>query len=123
MERIFLAVVGVAYILLAIWCSIAPGRTSQAVGFNLQPGSGQSEFLAVYGGLEFALGIVFLLPLIRSEQTLFSLQVCLVVHVCLVLFRSIGFFTFTGIEAKTYVLAAVEWAIFVAALVLWWRFE
>jgi hypothetical protein len=113
----------VAYITLAVWCSLAPGKTSQAVGFNLQPGSGQSEFLVVYGGLELALGIIFLLPLVRSDQTLFSLQACLIVHACLVLFRSIGFFAFTGIETKTYVLAIVEWMIFLAALVLWWRYR
>ena len=123
MERIFLAFVGVAYIVLAIWCSVAPKTTSQAVGFNLRPGSGQSEFLVVYGGLELALGILFLLPLIRNEQTLFSLQACLIIHACLVLFRSLGFVSFTGIETKTYILAMVEWGIFFAALVLWWRFK
>ncbi len=51
MERIFLAIVGAAYILLAGWCSLMPDKTSKAVGFTLQPGSGQSEFLTVYGGL------------------------------------------------------------------------
>ena len=123
MERVFLAIVGVAYIALAVWCSVAPGKTSQAVGFDLQPGSGQSEFLVVYGGLELALGILFLLPQLRNEQTLFSLQACLIVHAGLVVFRSIGFITFTGVGAKTYFLAAVEWTIFVTAFVLWWRFK
>lgn len=44
MPRIFLAIVGLAYILLAAWCSLMPDKTSKAVGFTLQPGSGQSEF-------------------------------------------------------------------------------
>ena len=39
------------------------------------------------------------------------------------LFRSMGFFAFSGIETKTYVLAAVEWVIFLGALTLWWRFK
>ena len=123
MERIFLSLVGLVYVLLAIWCSVAPGKTSQTVGFEIQPGSGQSEFLVVYGGLELALGLIFLLPLARSDHTLFSLQACLVVHACLVLFRTIGFFVFAGIETKTFVLAAFEWGIFLSALVLWWRFQ
>jgi len=123
MERIFLAIVGLAYLLLAVWCSLAPAKTSQAVGFGLHPGSGQSEFLVVYGGLEAALAIVFLLPLVRADQTLFSLQACLIIHVCLVLFRSIGFVAFEGIDTKTYALAAVEWVIFLGALILWWRFK
>jgi hypothetical protein len=44
MARIFLAIVGAAYILLAAWWS------------------GRSEFLTVYGGLELARGITFLRP-------------------------------------------------------------
>ena len=123
MERVFLAIVGVAYIALAVWCSVAPGKTSQAVGFDLQPGSGQSEFLVVYGGLELALGILFLSPLVRNEQTLFSLQACLIIHACLVVFRSIGFAAFSGIEIKTYFLAVVEWIILLTALFFWLRFK
>ncbi len=71
--RAFLAIVGLAYLLLAGWCALNPNQTSASVGFTLQKGSGQSEFLTVYGGLEFALGVVFLVPLIRPANTSFSL--------------------------------------------------
>ena len=37
MARIFLAIVGAAYILLAVWCSLIPDKSSMAVGFTLQP--------------------------------------------------------------------------------------
>ena len=43
--KIFLAVVGLVYLALALWCSIDPKTTSEKVGFQLQPGSGQSEFV------------------------------------------------------------------------------
>jgi hypothetical protein len=115
-ERIFLAVVGVAYLILAIWCSVRPAQTSQAVGFSLTPGSGQSEYFVVYGGMEFGLGIVFLLPLLHPEQASFALLACLIIHACLVLFRSLSFFQFDGIQMTTYFLAAVEWLIFLGAL-------
>ncbi len=115
-ERIFLGIVGIAYLGLAIWCSIRPGQTSQSVGFTLTPGSGQSEFLVVYGGLELGLGIVFLIPLFRSETTWHALAACAIIHGCLVLFRSIGFILFSGIHATTYVLAIVEWLIFLGSL-------
>ena len=52
MTRIFLTVVGLIYLLLSIWCSVDPASTSRSVGFTLQTGSGQSEFLVIYGGLE-----------------------------------------------------------------------
>lgn len=120
MPRIFLSAVGVAYIILAAWCAIMPQRTSKAVGFALQPGSGQSEFLTVYGGLEFALGIVLLWPLFKPAEIAFPLLVCLIVHGSLVLFRTVGFFLYSGIPTTTYVFAAAEWTIFLGAGVLYW---
>ena len=112
MTRSFLALVGLAYIVLAAWCTLAPAKTSKAVGFSLAGPGGQSEFLTVYGGLELALGIVFLWPLFRPEATVFSLFVCLVLHACLVLFRAAGFVLYSGFPATTYYLAATEWGIF-----------
>src|SRR5829696_6288016 len=101
-ERIFLAIVGIAYLLLALWCALRPSQTSASVGFTLTPGSGQSEFLVVYGGLELGLGIVFLWPLIDTNATWFVLIACLIIHACLVLFRSISFFLYSGIHTTTY---------------------
>lgn len=118
MMRFFLTLIGIIYVLFAIWCAVAPDATSQAVGFIVKPGSGQSEFLTVYGGLELALGIVFLWPLYQKEVTRFSLYVCMIVHGCLVLFRTIGFFVFTGFGSTTYSLAGGEWLIFLMSLTL-----
>jgi len=117
--KVFLSVVGVAYIALAIWCAIRPEQTSRSVGFELQPGSGQSEFLVVYSGLELAIGIVFLLPLVRDEYLPFALLLCLIVHACLALFRTISFAMFAGIPNTTYFLAVGEWVILLGAA---WRF-
>lgn len=114
--RLFLAAVGITYLYLAAWCSLKPGETSQLVGFDLKPGSGQSEFLAVYGGLELGLACVLLLPLIRPKQVESSLLVCLIVHACLVLFRSVSFFLYRDIQAMTYKLAVGEWIIFLGAV-------
>lgn len=121
MTRAFLTIVGVAYVALAAWCSVAPKQTSQSVGFSLTPGSGQSEFLVVYGGLELALGLIFLWPLWRPQEVVFPLLVCMIVHGCLVLFRTMSFFLFSGISGMTYGLAVVEWIIFLGAAILWWR--
>lgn len=117
-SRFLLAFVGIAYLGLGIWCAVAPEKTSKAVGFALQPGQGQSEFLTVYGGLEVALGLLFLWPLYKSEEVAFPLFACLVVHGSLVLFRTIGLFIYTGFETTTYGLAGLEWAIFLTTAVL-----
>jgi len=118
--RIFLAIVGAAYLALSIWCSVSPVSTARSVGFDLHPGSGQSEYLVIYGGLQLALACVFLWPLYRRRDLSFCLSVCLIVHACLMLFRTLGFLAFTDIGTTTYVLATVEWAIFLLAGWFWW---
>jgi hypothetical protein len=115
MARWFVSAVGAAYLLLAAWCAVSPAQTSAAVGFVLQPGAGQSEFLTVYGGLEFALGTVFLWPLLRPSDIRFPLFLCWWVHGCLVMFRTAGFVMYADIPTTTYALAAVEWFIFLGS--------
>ena len=121
MSRIFVALVGVLYVLLGLYCAILPARASKAVGFGLNGGAGQSEFLTVYGGLEVGMGLVFLLPLLRPMDTEFALRACLIIHGCLVLFRTIGFFAFRDIASTTYNLAIGEWVIFLASAIFWWQ--
>jgi hypothetical protein len=112
MVRIYLAVVGIAYLFLGIWCSVAPGQTSKSVGFDLRPGSGQSEYLVVYGGLELAIGLFLIWPIFGASDPSAALRFCLILHGCLVLFRTMSFFLFSEVHTTTYVLAGVEWAIF-----------
>ncbi len=123
MTKIFLSVVGGLYVFLGVYCALLPARASQTVGFELIAGSGQSEFLTVYGGLEVGMGLVFLWPLWRSAETEFALKACLIIHACLVLFRGIGFGVFHEISPATYKLATGEWVIFLANLFLWQRWK
>lgn len=120
-ERAFLTAVGVLYAALAAWCAVAPASTSATVGFELKGGSGRSEFLTVYGGLELGLALVFLLPAMLNRHTREAVLACLVIHACLVATRSISFLLFSGIGPSTYKLAAGEWVIFLASLAVWWR--
>lgn len=121
MTRIFLAAVGVAYLFLAGWCSVLPARTSESVGYQLKPGSGQSEYLVIYGGLELALGIIFLWPLYDSSTVPFALLTCLILHACIVLFRMISLCLYSGIGMTTFVLAVVEWIILICTALLFWN--
>ena len=115
--KIFLAITGALYLILAAWCSIAPATTSDKVGFELKPGSGQSEFLVIYGGLEVAMAIIFLLPFFRAEYLHSSLLACVVIHACLVAFRTVSFFLYRDIPSLTIKLAIGEWVILIIAVV------
>lgn len=121
MARVFLAIVGAAYIALGIWCAAMPDRTARSVGFELVSESGQSEYFVVYGGLQLALGIAFLWPVRRSEDTSFALRLCCLIHSCLVVFRTVSLIRFTDIGSTTYALAAVEWLILLSTILVWWK--
>lgn len=120
MTRIFLAIVGLIYLALGVWCAVAPAKTSEAVGFSLRPGAGDSEFLTVYGGMEVALGLMFLWPLVSAGDGRLVLGGCALIHGCLVLFRTAGFFLYADIPMMTFYFAASEWIVLLlAAVVLW----
>jgi len=109
--KIFIALVALMYIALAIWCTVQPAMTSSKVGFDLKGGSGQSEFMTVYGGLEFGLGVVLLLTLRSSATVHFGLLACIVIHGSLVVFRTLSFLIYSDIGGFTYRLAIGEWVI------------
>ena len=118
--RTYLIIVALLYLVLAIWCSVQPTVTSRKVGFELIGGSGQSEFLTVYGGLEFGLALVLLASCFREPTVGYGVGACVLIHASLVLFRTIGFLLYTDMEPLTYRLAIGEWVIALwGMLVLW----
>ncbi len=117
----YLALVGALYLVLALWCTFLPAQTSEKVGFRLIPGSGDSEFMAVYGGLEFGMALVFFLPLLRPDSTRVVLLACLLIHASLVLFRTLSFVRFEGVGGTTLSLAGAEWVLLLTSAALWFR--
>lgn len=121
MDRLYLFLNAALYVLFALWCTAAPEKTASAVGFTFRSGSGTSEFIAVYGGMELGFAAFFLLaalsPTLRPAGILFS--ICF--YGGIVLFRAYSFATVAGIERPTYILASLEAALLIAALILKFR--
>ena len=111
LAKLYLVVVSLIYMGLAIWSSVQSSVTSGKVGFELKGGAGQSEFMTVYGGLEFGIALVLLATLFRDNTINFGVLAGVLIHVSLVVFRSISFFCYSDIGSFTYRLAAGEWLI------------
>ena len=118
--KIFLTILGVIYLAFAAWCVLKPAETARAVGFELAPGAGQSEYTTVYGGFQLALALLFLWPWLDASVLPYSLLTCLVIHACLVLMRTLGFFLYSGIPAMTIGFAISEWIVLAISIALWW---
>jgi hypothetical protein len=114
--KTYLTIVALLYFGLAIWCTVAPERTSQKIGFTLNGGSGKSEYMTVYGGLEFGLALVLIVFAWRPALAGEGLLVCVLIHAALVLFRTASLFCFSDIAPMTWNLAAGEWVILLLGL-------
>lgn len=115
--RWFLLGVALLYLGLAAYCTFNPAAASEFVGFALIGGSGDSEFLTIYGGLELWLAMIFALPMLRPEWLSFSVTSCFLLHACLAVFRTAGFLLFDDIGAGTIRLALGEWLILILTTV------
>jgi hypothetical protein len=118
--KFFLTLVGLLYLGLAIWCSVSPQVTSTKVGLERVGDSGRSEFLTVYGGLEFALALLFLLPWVSSSFLWPALVSCALVHASLVGFRTISLLLYPNVSSMTYQLAIGEWVILILSIICLW---
>lgn len=105
------------YMGLGIWCSIDPDRAAQAVGFTGLTPSGQTEFLAVYGGMEFGIGLAFAYFSV-SRQPRNGLVLGVAFYAPIVLWRAWAISLHGPLEPPTWVLAGMEWGLFLLGLVL-----
>lgn len=120
MDRLFIGVVGAIYLFLGIWCLARPDRLASSIGLSFANGSGRSEFLAVYGGLEIGLGAALLMVALGGKSLSVVVLMVAVIHGGIVLGRVVGFATIERVEQITYILFATEATTFVLALVVWW---
>lgn len=106
------------YALLALWCTLFPQTTASAVGYQVLSKSGQSEYLVIYGGLQ--LGMAFLFAYFaRTRQPRNGLVLALAFYVPIVLYRAFTLAKLWPVEPTTMLLAALEWCLLIAGVLLW----
>jgi hypothetical protein len=107
------------YILFALWCTIAPEKTAGVLGLAFRSGSGKCEYITVYGGLEFGLGLFFLLAGLRPELREAGLILAICFYGGLVLWRLPTLALVPGIHRVTFGFAAAEFVLCAMAAALW----
>ena len=120
MTRAYLLVNAVLYVLFAVWCTAAPEKTSEALGLKMTGGSGKSEYLTVYGGMEMGIAAFFAACALRAEWREAGLLFGVCFYAGLVLWRVPTLLLVPGISGLTYATAALEALLAAAGLVLWW---
>ena len=121
MVTIYLWLNAVMYVGLGVWCTVAPDTTSRSLGFAFTKPGARSEYITVYGGMEFGLGVFFLLCALNSAWRDAGLLFGLTLYGGLAIWRIYTFLTIEGIAGFPRVAIVLEIALFLAAVVLWLR--
>jgi Domain of unknown function (DUF4345) len=87
---IYLAFNAVLYTAFAIWCALAPKQTSEFLGLTATNPAGESEYLAVYGGLQAGLAVFFALATFLPEYRKSALVMSLALYGGIVLLRTVA---------------------------------
>ncbi|MEO7806833.1 MAG: DUF4345 domain-containing protein, partial [Steroidobacteraceae bacterium] len=90
MAAIYLYTNAVLYAALALWVTASPWKTAEAVGYTQLSSGGHTEYLVVYGGLQFGLAAFFAWTAYTASLQRAGLMFALLLYVPIVLFRSIS---------------------------------
>lgn len=108
------------YVVFAALCSLRAAATSRSIGFLSLDQGGLTEYLTVYGGMEFGLGLMFAWMALRPGLHRVGLVVALMIYGPIVVFRWVNVIRLWPVPRITLGTGALEAALFVIALVLWW---
>jgi hypothetical protein len=111
---IYLAINTCLYLLFWAWCALSPEYTSSAVGIFIPSRQGFTEYIAVYGGLEFGVGVFFLLALLKAHLRIPGLIFGACFYCGLAVFR-----TFAIAQVGTDIGAALNFYIAEVSFAVW----
>lgn len=112
--QIYLYLNAILYLVFGTWCAIMPDWTAQAVGFYLPSKQGFAEYVAVYGGLEFGVGVFFLIAALKKSYQIPGVVFGACFYLGIFMFRTIAI-TNTGFDIG----AGVNFYISEAILSVW----
>ena len=88
LKLVYIIINALMYLVFGVWCAADPQFTSGAVGIGFNGLKGLAEYTAVYGGLEFGIGVFYLMAVFRAELRPSVLLFSLCLYGGLALFRT-----------------------------------
>ena len=116
MSTVYLWFNALAYAVFALWCTLRPASTSQALGYLSLSPSGQSEYATVYGGLQWGLALLFALFAMKPELRRTGVLAAILLYAPIVLYRQFSLAQNAPVETLTYAVAVLEVILLIAAI-------
>ncbi len=115
---VYLWINAALYAVFALWCTFARERTAQSVGYLTRSNAGNSEYLTVYGGLQWGMAVMFATLAAHAAPASLALSISLGLYVPIVAYRWITILRFAPVGATVKGVAVMETLLLVAALAL-----
>lgn len=119
LTTIFLYVNAALYAVFALWCTAARERTAQSIGYLQRSNAGNSEYLTVYGGLQWGMAVMFATLAAHAAPESLAQSICVGLYVPIVAYRWITIVRFAPVGGMVKGVAVMETLLLVAALALW----
>jgi hypothetical protein len=98
----------VLYLIFTLWCLFKTTATAEFAGLGFINGSGRSEYLTVYVGLEAGLAVFYAITALKPEYREIGIIFSLALYIGIVLVRTITLITISNIGMGTYIIAGLE---------------
>ncbi len=107
------------YAIFALWCTFSRERTAQSIGYLTRSNAGNCEYLTVYGGLQWGLGVMFATLAAHRAPASLALSIAVGLYVPLVAYRWITVARFAPVGSLVKGVAVMETLLLAGALALW----
>jgi len=119
--KIYLYLNAILYVLFAAWCTLEPGSTSTNIGFLDLSIGGKSEYLVVYGGLQWGLAIAFWLLARDAANWKIGMLLSIALYAPIVAYRLVTVARFWPVPSLTLATGTLELGLLIAALAIYRR--
>jgi hypothetical protein len=121
MTKFYLLFNAVLYAAFALWCTVKWGQTSQASGYLSLSNAGRSEYLVIYGGLQFGIAAFYACTALNPQYQAIGIVFSLCIYAAIVLYRLTSLWLFWPVGHVTLFLAGMETLLLVGAIVIFTR--
>jgi hypothetical protein len=104
------------YVMFAIWQTLSPSRTAAAVGYATLDNSGRSEYLVIYGGLQFGLAAFFAWTASQAALNRIGVIFALCLYAPIAIYRLVTIGRYWPVSRVTLIVGALEIALLIGAI-------
>lgn len=106
------------YAAFALWCTLQWKSTAANLGYQSLDNSGRSEYLVVYGGLQWGLAVSFFWLASEPALRVTGLRFALALYIPIVAYRLLTIWRFRPVRSVTPIVGALEVLLLLAAVAL-----